>query len=886
MTAAELGIQGGPERPSAMLVNAQGILYRYQRSMESNQFALEGVKVNNLVLRSVADQVPVLNVITDYALDKMEGYLESEGQKSALASLTSGYAQFQAKFGLDKLNGMPAEDAVAALIKSDSQNVVRDLLTGLNEDPIAQANLMALIVSQHEAALSSALSGAVGATQEVETAKRQLTAVAKTLSTYQIATDKKLVTLSKQVASLASGLEQVTKEVRGHGEQISALAGILFGGASTRQRIELIDAGLYVGPDPSKVAELRQTLEARLQFESVVATVSDISNSATNLMTIATNFGMDIPPEIASAVNTGQVAAAALTNLAAGNYLGAVAAVSGLFGGGGDGGAAARHAQIMQQLAVINRKLDAVIDLQQKTIVLIREGFTAVLAGQKAIQENLVVISNQVATLSRENRRQFDQLGLRVEDVLGNIVGQRLVGLRQCGFFGATLPVDRESWLRVKRHYEAHRNELKTCMNFVLNTVADVGTARSALLLSNFPNEFQGGIFGTDSLVALNEYRVNELPHMQRLLTHGSHLFLKGHANWQERVFGLAATAASDFGEMATSWTTAVGSERMSISTDLRTFLFYTPPVAGGGTTIARPSPLNPLDVLVQTIEPGLAGLVVQYAAEYHPYFFLVDRPDDGGPFRTAQQQLDQALEAAAANTSAGEVLVRNALSAVQIAIAQQSLGDGAVLIPIAHELMAHPLEPGDQQSSEIVRACIEVISTSTEINDVDRLKGQCGYIAPRVAETLRVYGVPKGEFDNLAITLSSSLIYTMYFNDVFRTNLVAYEVGINAGRALSGYETFLSELNSSEIERLIGPDFDVSYSENGLVASYLGAEPTPLPTPSDVAERVMLRSPGLTNLLRVREQVSAELTTYDLAKTVTDGEWQMLLSRSKGRLQ
>jgi hypothetical protein len=120
------------------------------------------------------------------------------------------------------------------------------------------------------------------------------------------------------------------------------------------------------GPEPKAELIKRYDAEARIQrsVSAVKGTVAELNNVAT----IASNIGLNIPG-LGEAVQYGNVAADGFQSFAAGNYLGAIAAVSGVFKKRVD--PEAQPFQLLmnyltQQFEQINKKLDAILQNQQK----------------------------------------------------------------------------------------------------------------------------------------------------------------------------------------------------------------------------------------------------------------------------------------------------------------------------------------------------------------------------------------------------------------------------------------------------------------------------------------------------------------------------------------
>jgi hypothetical protein len=128
------------------------------------------------------------------------------------------------------------------------------------------------------------------------------------------------------------------------------------------------------GGSSCDAAKLKTDLVARFKAEAKVQQISAEIRSGvamlSNVATIASNIGLNIP-RLDQAVNMGSVAVAAFEQFASGNYIGAIASVTGIFAARTDP-AAERHKALMnylgQQFERLNAKIDAILENQKKLL--------------------------------------------------------------------------------------------------------------------------------------------------------------------------------------------------------------------------------------------------------------------------------------------------------------------------------------------------------------------------------------------------------------------------------------------------------------------------------------------------------------------------------------
>lgn len=222
-----------------------------------------------------------------------------------------------------------------------------------------------------------ALYRAEGTAADVQVIRQDLADTKARIDAYQNEVEGHLSRLETQV----SGLETATKiandkldvlknQVQGNSAAIQALAEISYAGWTTSQKLQAVRGGLFPQLAGSQKEALIESLKADLERERLVFGAQQAAQDFGNLATIAGNIGL--PPDAVKALQGAQHIATGVAKFASGDYLGAVASVTSLVGLGAPDAAAERHAAMMQYLAqefaLVNKKLDTVIELQVRTL--------------------------------------------------------------------------------------------------------------------------------------------------------------------------------------------------------------------------------------------------------------------------------------------------------------------------------------------------------------------------------------------------------------------------------------------------------------------------------------------------------------------------------------
>jgi hypothetical protein len=186
-------------------------------------------------------------------------------------------------------------------------------------------------------------------------------------------------------------------------KDIKFLKDFMYGKMSPRQRMLALNSGQY---GQNFTEEKKKLIRLHGKFEK---NVGDLLNGANQVMGIASDLGINMPKEFSEAISKGNKAYGAingaLTHYASGNYLGAVASLTGMMGKKRDIGAE-RHAQIMKALGAIMQNQKIMLANQKK-----------ILENQEKIYAKLVEIENLIIKTSQ---RLYDEIYLARVDIRYN----------------------------------------------------------------------------------------------------------------------------------------------------------------------------------------------------------------------------------------------------------------------------------------------------------------------------------------------------------------------------------------------------------------------------------------------------------------------------------
>lgn len=213
--------------------------------------------------------------------------------------------------------------------------------------------------------------------------------------------EKILVSLSSDMNSLSSTVNAIDARVAEMGRNQSFISDFVLDNMSPRKKAEALANGFlaerFVCPTetpncdaPKLKTDMIARFTAEADLQQRIGEASRVVAGLNDLSLIATNLGIE-SPELAKAAEIGSAAFNAVTSWFSGNPLGAVSAVSGLFGKKKDPNAA-MMSFLREQFAQVNAKLDAIIE------------------NQKVILDSIVKLSEQID-------RGFDHIDKRLARV-------------------------------------------------------------------------------------------------------------------------------------------------------------------------------------------------------------------------------------------------------------------------------------------------------------------------------------------------------------------------------------------------------------------------------------------------------------------------------------
>ena len=402
---------------------------KWKDGVEGKLLDANNLMVSTIVAASLAAAAPTggaslviggFTAITAAGLGYVSSEFQRQSEEAARRALGTAIANHIKDRGLDDLSGLNPEQILDRLAGS-GHPVLDPNLERLQNDPqavaIADSQLMKVLARTDIAMMENlkelAAKGETNAAA-IQDTQKQVAHLSKTFADFTRDTDEKFVKLNNTMNDVVADLKDVndrvqlnTTDIARNTEDIAFLQDAMYGKMSRSEQRAFLEAGaLDSRLSPEEKAHRLDLAKKAEKREELVEDLGNFVDGAGAMMKIASNLGVEVPPEVRDTVNKGTQVASAVLAFSTGNYLGAVVAVSGLFGGGGGPDrAAVRHQQVMAQLANLRAGIEDLKRGQDEIkgmIAQLDENDRKIMQNQRAPDEAVVDLSEQVARSARD----------------------------------------------------------------------------------------------------------------------------------------------------------------------------------------------------------------------------------------------------------------------------------------------------------------------------------------------------------------------------------------------------------------------------------------------------------------------------------------------------
>lgn len=482
---------------------------------------------------------------------------------------------------------------------------------------------------------------------DIERNRQNIIGLSRTFAKFAERTQEQLGHIIETQGQIQAGLDDLNKRVGRTEQGVEFLQQYMFGKMTPDEQLNALRSGIFPGMPDGQRKDLEERIALVKKREELTKSISSYLNGANELVSIARNLGVD--PEIVGkaqlVVNAGTQVFNAFGAFASMNFLGGVSALTSIFGLGGRDIAAERHQEIMSALTTLYSKVD-VID---RKIDLLLQGQEQILKNQQTIFNAVVHLSEQVASNHREVLERLREvqgdilynrvlINTRVDEeyaLCRNLVIHPITGERR-------IDTSRRLYPRYAEFLALHRDfgdQFSTCATRLQRTRMANDEFHSTFWLETYKQiDNNVGVY-IDTIYA------------------AALALLEGD------VGATAPTAAQRFSSLLSPMHTVSDLDRK---------------IATVGNP-RQPRFRRPFDVLMRrAIAPSAVARHSNYLLDIHFYYQLVN-PATNRPFPFASVITPAQIR------KTGYFALFEALNLVDIAVAQQTLLSGDVLLPIMY---------------------------------------------------------------------------------------------------------------------------------------------------------------------------------------------------------
>lgn len=384
----------------------QRIITRSKEQADKERIVFQTVAYTGRVIISPTESIPIWGPIqkeiTNQIFEAAENELTNTYKKKLSYSLKSIREQNQAKYNKIITSGDFGEVKQAL----DEVNFFANVEFG-NLDPEYKD---VVLKSQEMFLRESVKTTLIRVVDEVEGQQSTLAEIDKNISslskftfTFAQESNRRFDGLVKSQINLNKKVDAFYDLYKTDKKALDFMQDFLYSKMNTSEKIKALRGGMYANIPDTEKTFLNAQLELQLEKEKVLNSAKSFLNSAEISLKILGDLGLGnskLVQDISQAVNIGQTAFSAATSFASGDYLGCISSITGLFAKKGDDIAAQRHKQIMKRfdkidasLSRIEGKIDQLLKGQEQMLKLQVETFDALLklSDKIDVQHNVVM---------------------------------------------------------------------------------------------------------------------------------------------------------------------------------------------------------------------------------------------------------------------------------------------------------------------------------------------------------------------------------------------------------------------------------------------------------------------------------------------------------------
>jgi len=508
-------------------------------------------------------------------------------------------------------------------------------------------------------------------------------------------TNARFKALDKTISEIQVELDVINNRITANEENIlqnsqdiEFLQSFLFDELDPSQQIKALEAGFFRNMDPMDRKALEAQIELAAKKQEFIDNMSLVLNGANDLYEIMVKIGIDGPfmNELGLAVQASQHIGNAISSYLSGNYIGAIKNVTRLLGLGGPDIGAIRHEQIMNALGELAQGQQQIMEM-----------LNALGEGQQRIMENQQRLFDALLALSDQVQQHHLTMITRLRDIEEHIVINRgvmvAVLLREvlnCRPAVILLTQNGTGYVNGKflnydllkiNYDQGNGSFIGNCLFGLQQIIINPGIEDTSFKLSTHE--------GLEDLDFIDPYI--------KLYYNKFRNFIISQSDTQN--FSLKNSIASLLHPVST---TSALDEKWTYLKNQDS------PLSKHMTTLLNRGDVLPEDLLKDPFSVDAVIQFIDWLLTFHNYFELFKELDSGGEIFTLLE-----LNQVGDPRITGLFLLQNALTRVEISLAQQNLLNGDLLLGEMHRIF----KEGNKESDDY-KAVIELLKISRHLTN------------------------------------------------------------------------------------------------------------------------------------------------------------------------
>lgn len=416
----------------------------YQRAvagsliLRTNNVMVEGA----LVYSSIAYSNPYTGMLAlgaGFALNSLSDMADTKIKENVRSEL---------RFKLEQLNERQRTNLQSSLSQIDPStqqgktlflNAINENLDLVISDPlndlenesqeVVNEYYVKLLVGSVQEGFKEILDGQSLNRQDIKTNRENIAEVQQQFSEYAEATNQRIRNIETNQLSLINNVQALNQNVAKNVQNIGAMQSYLLNGMSTSEKIKYLEAGWAPSLSGHEREAYLSELNSLKDQEELEKQIGGYLEDAQRLVNISYNLGFDndFTQDLSAAIGVAGTVFTAYMQWGT-NPLSSIEAISSLFGGSRVDPAAKRHKQIMnafralnQRLTVMDAKLDSLLVRQQR-----------IMKNQAKIFEAIVSVSEQIQANQEQLIGSLNDIQRTILDGTSILVNYNRLGISTC----------------------------------------------------------------------------------------------------------------------------------------------------------------------------------------------------------------------------------------------------------------------------------------------------------------------------------------------------------------------------------------------------------------------------------------------------------------------